>query len=31
MNENVDLSILQDFKMNVTDSFTNWDFNHEEY
>ena len=26
-----DLSALQNFKMNVTDTFTSWEFKHEEY
>lgn len=31
MEANADLSILQNFKVNTTNSFTNWHFNHEEY
>ena len=31
MNESVDLSILQDFKMNVTNTFTNWNFTQDQY
>lgn len=27
----VDLSVLQDFKLNTTDTFTNWEFDHQEY
>ena len=31
MSQTCDLSALQNFKINTSDTFTNWNFDHEEY